>query len=461
MLRAIVSELDVDAQLVKLQIRKTSQKYQKINRTKEGAVTMPPCAALSLVGLLLLTVASSEPADPSLDDLTNRNADFGARLYRAVSSRTDDNVFLSTFTLSAALLALLGAANGPTRDQLLQGLSLTGLDPQTLPDLFQTLSAGVQQGSAAMTLKQGVAVFPAQGVQVSPSYLDLLQTKFGGSLKSLAYATPPEAADAINVWAQEVTGDEVQDLVPDPDPQTQLLLATAAAYNVRFSPSFNESLTQDERFYVGKYHVVMVPMMFRSDKYFLAYDRSLKAGVLKLPMAGGAAMLVVLPDEDVDVTAVEEEVTGEKIQAWIRQLKKTKLEVQLPRFLLERSYSLRDVLQTLDITQVFQDDADISNMGGAEGLKLTQVRVEGLKLTQVRAQGLKLTGESPGTQTHTGESPRTQTHTGESPRTQTHTGESPGTQTHTGESRGTKTHTGESRGTQTHTGSSQVSRVSG
>lgn len=44
--------------------------------------------------------------------------------------------------------------------------------------------------------------------------------------------------------------------------------------------------------------------------------------------------------------------------------------MQLPRFLLEHSYSLKDVLQTLDITQVFQDDADLSNMGGA---KLTQV----------------------------------------------------------------------------------------
>lgn len=47
--------------------------------------------------------------------------------------------------------------------------------------------------------------------------------------------------------------------------------------------------------------------------------------------------------------------------------------MQLPRFLLDRSYSLRDVLQTLDIAQVFQDDADISNMGGAKGPKLTQV----------------------------------------------------------------------------------------
>ena len=56
-----------------------------------------------------------------------------------------------------------------------------------------------------------------------------------------------------------------------------------------------------------------------------------------------------------------------------------KLEVQVPRFLMERSYSLKDVLQTLNITQVFQDDADITNMGGAKGPKLTQVSEEARK----------------------------------------------------------------------------------
>lgn len=47
--------------------------------------------------------------------------------------------------------------------------------------------------------------------------------------------------------------------------------------------------------------------------------------------------------------------------------------MQLPRFLLERSYTLKDVLQTLDIVTVFQDDADISNMGEIRGAKLSQV----------------------------------------------------------------------------------------
>lgn len=94
---------------------------------------MTPSVPLSLVGLLLLGLASSETVNPSVEDLSNRNADFAARLYRAVASRTDSNVFLSTLALSTALSALLSATSGPTQDQLLQGLSLTGLDPETLP----------------------------------------------------------------------------------------------------------------------------------------------------------------------------------------------------------------------------------------------------------------------------------------------------------------------------------------
>ncbi|XP_019965787.1 protein Z-dependent protease inhibitor-like [Paralichthys olivaceus] len=336
-----------------------------------STMTMNLCLLLSLV--LLLTPVSSETVDPALQDLVNRNSDFAARLYQVIASRTDDNVFLSPFTLTAGLMALLNATNGMTQDQLLQGLSLSGLDPQTLPDLFQTLRTVILPGGEILNLRQGVAVFPAQSFQVSPSYLDLVQMKFRGNAETVDYSTPQEAVDAINRWAQEKSGDQVQELVTNLDPQTQLLLAIVASYQTQFSPAFNLSLSQEERFYMDRYHIVMVTMMSRTDKYFLAYDRSVKAGVLKLPMTDGTAMLVVLPDEDVDVTAVEEEVTAEKIQAWIKQLKKTKLEVQVPRFLLERSYSLKDVLQTLDITQVFQDDADITNMGGAKGPQLTQV----------------------------------------------------------------------------------------
>lgn len=97
-------------------------------------MTQTPAVPVLLVGLLaLLGLASSQTVSPSVEGLSNKNADFAARLYRAIAKRTDDNVFLSPLALSTVLSALLSSTSGQTRDQLLQGLTLTGLDPQMLP----------------------------------------------------------------------------------------------------------------------------------------------------------------------------------------------------------------------------------------------------------------------------------------------------------------------------------------
>ena len=49
------------------------------------------------------------------------------------------------------------------------------------------------------------------------------------------------------------------------------------------------------------------------------------------------------------------------------------MEVQLPRFLMESSSNLQDVLKQMKVTDVFQDGADLSGMTTDEGIQLTQV----------------------------------------------------------------------------------------
>lgn len=68
---------------------------------------------------------------------------------------------------------------------------------------------------------------------MSPSYLDLVQAKFGGQTKNVDYSAPQEAIDTINRWVQEQTSDQVRELVTNLDTQTQLLLATVASYQSR------------------------------------------------------------------------------------------------------------------------------------------------------------------------------------------------------------------------------------
>lgn len=107
-------------------------------------------------------------------------------------------------------------------------------------DLFQALRSAVLQGSIVMNLQQGVAILPSSSFQVSSTYLDLVQTKFGGNVQSLAYTSPQETVDTINRWAQDQTGDRIKELVTNLDSQTQLLLATAASYQSTYLLSEGE-----------------------------------------------------------------------------------------------------------------------------------------------------------------------------------------------------------------------------
>lgn len=112
------------------------RKMKVSSSSTEGAVSMIPSFSLLLAGFLLLDLASAEVPDGSVESLANGNVDFAVRLYQAVASRTDDNVCLSTFALSSVLSVLLSATSGPTREQLSQGLGLSGLDPQTPPGMM-------------------------------------------------------------------------------------------------------------------------------------------------------------------------------------------------------------------------------------------------------------------------------------------------------------------------------------
>lgn len=85
-------------------------------------------------------------------------------------------------------------------------------------------------GGGALNLRQGTALFADAGVQPSAQFAELLQRDYGGSAKSVAFDAPQDAAEAINAWVRQQTGDRVQDAVTDVDPGTKWLLATAASY---------------------------------------------------------------------------------------------------------------------------------------------------------------------------------------------------------------------------------------
>uniref|UniRef100_A0A286XDE9 Serpin domain-containing protein n=1 Tax=Cavia porcellus TaxID=10141 RepID=A0A286XDE9_CAVPO len=107
-------------------------------------------------------------------------------------------------------------------------------------------------------------------------------------------------------------------------------------------------------------------MMFQGGKFPWAHVSEVQAQVLELPYVGQElSMVIVLPDEGVDLSTVEKSLTFEKLQTWTRpgQMERTEVEVFLPRFKLGENYNMVPVMQALGVVDAFQQGkADLSGM---------------------------------------------------------------------------------------------------
>ncbi|XP_036889536.1 serpin B6-like, partial [Sturnira hondurensis] len=118
-------------------------------------------------------------------------------------------------------------------------------------------------------------------------------------------------------------------------------------------------------------------MMFKSSTFSMIYIGEIFTKILVLPYVGKELnMIIMLPDENVDLETVEKSLTYEKFIEWTRpdMMDEEEVDVSLPRFKLEENYDLEDVLRSLGITDAFEPaTADFSGMSPARDLFLSKV----------------------------------------------------------------------------------------
>nr|XP_040139604.1 serpin B9-like [Ictidomys tridecemlineatus] len=120
-----------------------------------------------------------------------------------------------------------------------------------------------------------------------------------------------------------------------------------------------------------------VQMMWQEANFNFIYISEAQTKVLELPYAGKTlSMIILLPDEDVDLSVVENNLTFEKFIAWTKaaSLQNIEVEVFLPRFKLQEDYEMKSVLQRLGMVDAFQPgQAELSAMSTETDLCLSKV----------------------------------------------------------------------------------------
>ncbi|AWP16532.1 Protein Z-dependent protease inhibitor [Scophthalmus maximus] len=324
----------------------------------------------------LIPVHHAQLPNATISELSFKNMDFAMNLYRKISSYHDKNIFFSPLSISTSFAALLMASDGVTHEELLRGLNLEQLEranqPELIPELFQLLHENITQ-NGSLKLDQGMAIFMHRRFEVEKTFEDQIKKFFDADISTIDFTDTKGSIKFINEFIKHKTEDKVTEIISRLDALTQLMLINTIFFQGAWKMPFNSNFTQSAPFFIDNYNVVQVPMMFKEDKFYTTEDVPLGARVLKLPYQEGVSMLIMLPNKGIDYTVVDDEITADRFLSWVRNLQKTKLEVNMPKFKMEQSYSLHTLLPHMGMASVFSTSANLTRLSKDKGIKVSEV----------------------------------------------------------------------------------------
>lgn len=304
------------------------------------------------------------------------NTAFGCELYGELKSEAG-NLFLSPFSISTALSMAAAGAKGKTFEEMEKVLHL----PKDAPAGFGVILKSVNDADAdpkkrGYTLSTANALWAQTGYPWKPEYKKLVANDFGAGLFDVNFKGDAETArSTINTWVEKETREKIKNLLPmgSVTGLTRLVLTNAIYFKGDWEIQFKKDQTKPAPFILADGKKAEAPLMFRVGGY--SYGETEGYQVLDMPYVGKrVSMTVILPKKPDGLSAVEKELTGDKLADVLKGLRYEKeVHVHLPKFKVEKSFTLNKPLQALGMKAAF-GAADFSGMhNGGEDLSISAV----------------------------------------------------------------------------------------
>ncbi len=282
-----------------------------------------------------------------------------------LSGSGGENRAYSPLSLYMALGMLAELTGGESRRQV---LSLLGAaDLETLREQASALWNGAYRDDGAVASVLASSLWLDEDVPFRQQVLDCLAQYYYASAYQGEMGSDDFSA-ALRDWLNSQTGGLLKDQVEsvELDASTVMALATTVYFRAKWDPEFNPALTEQ-----GVFHGASgdQPVDFMHQSSMNAYYWGDRFSAVAQRLENGGAMWFVLPDEGTDVeTLLQDDAVMDLLfssqENWPNQ-KDTLVNLAVPKFDISAQLSLKDGLEALGVTDVFQPDrADFTPMTG-------------------------------------------------------------------------------------------------
>ena len=312
-------------------------------------------------------IAADDSASTSngVMQVINANNQFAVDMYQQINEQPDQadkNVFFSPYSLSTAMAMLYAAAEGETKAQIQKTFYYPSMD--ILNPNSAALYNQFNKPNPDYKLATVNDLWMQQGLTPTKSYVDTVQRYYGGQVTNLDFKGSPDPSRLIiNKKIAQHTNQLIPELLPKGSiPSSVVAVLTNAVYfKGDWKMPFEANSTYEQPFYplTGKPSDVRM-MNMQTD---FGYHEDKQVQVVQLPYKGDdLSMLVILPKSK-DKAAMQQlvrDLSADKIKEWNKDLVDQKVNVYLPKFRLEESYKMKELLTDMGMPKAFQKGAEFN-----------------------------------------------------------------------------------------------------
>lgn len=287
---------------------------------------------------------------------------FGWELLESVNSdaKAGENVVISSLSVAQALGMTTNGADGETLNQMLKVMDFG--EVETMNTAFKNIREVLESADSKVDIEVANSVWYKESLPAKKEFGEVVEKYYDAAFRGVDFSDKEGAKDLINGWVNDKTRGKIPTIIDGISDQQYMFLVNAVYFLGKWQYQFDKSDTRDQDFYLSDGSVVLVPMMNQELEIKYFSDAELRA--VKMPYGDGSFyMIVTLPEGDVTVDQMIENMTTEKWASISENMSKRNLKLFMPRFEVECKYLLNSNLISMGMELPFSPvNADFSNM---------------------------------------------------------------------------------------------------
>jgi serpin B len=333
-----------------------------------------------LISIILIVFQYQPSTDTIKEELIHDNEDipisvgnhsfnnavntFTMNIFKEIIENTDENIFLSPYSVFTALAMTYEGAKKETAEEMSDVLNIDQ-DNASFHNYVKNLYTEFNKNNEHYTISTANALWTRQNLQLIETYKDIITEYYNGEITEVDFNNPQKAAEIINQWIEDKTNGLIKDLITPEhiNPYIMLILTNAIYFNGIWRTQFDPVNTTDRDFTNYSGITVQIPTMsIINTKNVFNYTETDNLQILELPYSGDTLSMIIILPKNNDISTVTEEINDEKLNEWENSMVETNLDIYLPKFKVKTEYTLDEYLKSLGMNQSFSPSADFSGI---------------------------------------------------------------------------------------------------